>query len=883
MSHLVDQYKRLIEHFTDGLLDVYSRRLRDRPPPKRLKEINDTVWQTVSLQPFEVLILDSPLLQRLRRISQLGVAKWVYPSGGHTRLEHSIGALNQVQRMIDSLQRQEKQGSDGLLPDELVNVLRLAALCHDIGHGFMSHVSENALNANGATGALMIDLQDALDKERLQLSEAAAYYMLGSRAFCDLLEVAMKLCREHLLPEQPHKLLQNAVIGKLIHTRYPLIHELISGPFDADKLDYLPRDARMAGVPVVTDIPRLVQKIRLVEISQEQLPKEIKEQLSEKYPSYYIQAVAISGARTLDELTLGKTLLFDKIYRHQKVRAAEAMVAKIVDLLIDLAPDRKSILPLLLDDSELLSFERSVIARQIGPLPDDAWTKLEPARELCKRLRERRIFVRAYAFASTMPNDPFRHELVQRQGIERLEREVRQPEKRSELLDQIVRELTRMFKTGVVSDAVRSEDLRYYVALDPPPAPSGTSEISRAYLVAEKNLLSKFRDDFPESSPWSNAYLMTRDLGFVFSAEEIAVPVFLATEAVLRRRYNVRTPDSAVTYSKVNRTELGRVRLELTRSGYYDDLPRDVRAIPERLTKLDVKEIVDDVVLRLGPFDGAPLGVAGSGTTSIRVTAERVQAWLRQFRNDEEIEGALDLLRRLRLVARAEISRTVRHFLVAHPQFTGASVCPFGAPKDSSSILTYYVQDLAEEFALHVETLEEALLYSDRPILFVDDLIGTGRQAQDVILGWFGEPTELGEDHGHALSESARNGLAKRLLGFLFSTGDPDGAVALRSTCVERNLNATVEIGDGGSPPRLSASPLFEQRAREIGFQLLEKYSGKERTDRWRQERSLGYGNQGYLVVFPYNTPTQSVTLLWCSGRVDGEDWLPLVPRRRKT
>ena len=49
------------------------------------------------------------------------------------------------------------------------------------------------------------------------------------------------------------------------------------------------------------------------------------------------------------------------------------------------------------------------------------------------------------------------------------------------------------------------------------------------------------------------------------------------------------------------------------------------------------------------------------------------------------------------------------------------------------------------------------------------------------------------------------------------------------------------------------------------------------------EQRALGYGGRSYLLVFPYNTPTQSLTLLWGEGTVDGWQWLPLLPRRRKT
>jgi hypothetical protein len=68
-------------------------------------------------------------------------------------------------------------------------------------------------------------------------------------------------------------------------------------------------------------------------------------------------------------------------------------------------------------------------------------------------------------------------------------------------------------------------------------------------------------------------------------------------------------------------------------------------------------------------------------------------------------------------------------------------------------------------------------------------------------------------------------------------------------------------------------------RCDEIGRQLLEsQHVAAEKI----AGRALGYGNNAYLIVFPYNVPTATLTLLWCEGKVDGIDWMPLLPRRKK-
>ena len=363
----VRDYEALVQEFAEEHLLDYIKRINSLPSlrGKLGKELNDAIWRTVTLQSFEVLILDSPLMQRLRRIRQLGVAHLVYPCAGHSRLEHSIGAVHQVQKLIDSLNRGIDDGGGIHLPSEWANLLRLAALCHDIGHGLMSHVVENALKASGVTDRLMIELQEELDLEGCSLSEAAAYFILDSDSFAELVAIA-KEKTNHQLPEDWQKALCDAVVGRPINDKWPLLHELISGPFDADKLDWMSRDAQMAGIPDLTDIPRLIQKVRVAEVAQEKLPHEISSSVSGKYDTYYVQGIALSGGRTLDELMIARTLLFDKIYRHQKTRAVEAMVANAISMLLPfLDMSRQLTLPLDIDDEDFIALTKDTIATRL--------------------------------------------------------------------------------------------------------------------------------------------------------------------------------------------------------------------------------------------------------------------------------------------------------------------------------------------------------------------------------------------------------------------------------------------------------------------------------------------------------------------------------------
>ena len=325
---LLQEHETSLHEFVDRLLDPYLERLSRQQVTVRPKEFNDPLWGTLQIKGAEVVIIDSPLLQRLRRVRQLGVAHLVYPAAVHTRLEHSIGVTHQVQRLVESVNDHAVPDDAGIRPEiasHYLALLRLAGLCHDIGHGFMSHVVENALDNNRECDDLRLAFQRQGPGPRTrkkQLSEIAAYYMVGAETFRALLAEADRLAPGDLpllsdgqtktaALDQYQQLIQKIIISQQVDPSVPLLQELISGPFDADKLDYMPRDAMMCGVPVVTDVARLVQKVRAVRRAFGNTPEEVRGK-GEAKDSYIMTGVARSGARTLDELALGRALLFDK-------------------------------------------------------------------------------------------------------------------------------------------------------------------------------------------------------------------------------------------------------------------------------------------------------------------------------------------------------------------------------------------------------------------------------------------------------------------------------------------------------------------------------------------------------------------------------------------
>jgi hypothetical protein len=411
--------------------------------------------------------------------------------------------------------------------------------------------------------------------------------------------------------------------------------------------------------------------------------------------------------------------------------------------------------------------------------------------------------------------------------------------------------------------------------------------------VTSDGKLVRFREDSAESLAWSNAYVMTRDLGFVFAAGELAPAVYLACEAVFRQRFGIRTPPTAIDYAKVDSDTVEVIRSRLAGDGFYDDKPADLRPVPSRLRKVDAPGVLKSIADRLRPFQPYATGGGDAGG----VDEARLFAWLRQFRT-EEVDSALRMLQQLRVLTRAEARSAIELFLKENPAFKGCYLCPLGGPRDSSAVITYFAQDLADGYGLQVATLQEALTAEEaRPALFVDDFLGTGRQATTIVKHWIGAPYEgkLDESHGAKLSPLLAEQLKRREVGFAFVYGTTPGQAHLKEELTSAGMKVTVRIHqDESTLPRafgagaveygsVEAEPRFKVRCEEIGRKLLTHLHGERWGTAKVAERTLGYGNDAYLVVFPYNVPTATLTLLWSEGEVDGASWLPLLPRRKKS
>ena len=193
-------------------------------------------------------MIDSPLVQRLRYIHQTAFTYLVYPSANHTRFEHSLGVANIVSRICHSLQN--KNDTAEAIDVSNIRELRLAALLHDVGHGPFSHSSEIVMkNLPYVKEELKKDIFSP-DKPHEMLS----YYITNSDVFKEYLTMILTTYK---LPAVNIERIPDLIIGTMKEPeREGYLGDIINGPFDADKLDYISRDAHFSGIKMSYDLER---------------------------------------------------------------------------------------------------------------------------------------------------------------------------------------------------------------------------------------------------------------------------------------------------------------------------------------------------------------------------------------------------------------------------------------------------------------------------------------------------------------------------------------------------------------------------------------------------------------------------------------------------
>ncbi|MGD8496400.1 MAG: HD domain-containing protein [Gemmatimonadales bacterium] len=251
------------------------------------RTVRDPLWQNVRLDAAAAAIVDAPEFQRLRRVKQLGFAHLVYPGAIHTRFLHALGVYHLTGRAIEALRSRGELAKLDAEQAAGVQVVRLAALLHDVGHYPFSHAMEE-LEAGAIPG---------------HHEELADRFLAAPR---------IRRVLDDAAPDAASR------IGALIRgtSDHPL-QGLVSGSLDLDKIDYLRRDSLFCGVPYgAVDVDRLLEALTL---AREGPGASLEVGVTEK------------GISALESLLFAKYQMFRNVYWHHAVRAATVAFRRLIE------------------------------------------------------------------------------------------------------------------------------------------------------------------------------------------------------------------------------------------------------------------------------------------------------------------------------------------------------------------------------------------------------------------------------------------------------------------------------------------------------------------------------------------------------------------------
>jgi len=310
----MDQLRDKVDSFVSKKLDSYQKSNQTVKPSTNNKIIHDTILGTNIFYPHEMEIIDSPLIQRLRRINQMDVVSYVFPSANHNRFEHSLGVAIIADKIGNSLYREEKF-SDYEYKRFLYHV-RLAGILHDVGHCAFSHMSEEVY----ASIQEIADLKKDQKFADASPHEILSYLIITSNVFLEFFTNFILKRHTNLQKyDIDLDLIGKMVIGYTIDDPDKAFWiETINGFFDADKLDYIQRDSYYSGIQMNLDLDRFFHTIDLIKI-------EGKTRL----------AVKFNGVNILEQIVFNKLMLTNRVYNHHKVRAAECLFKSLLTLIMN--------------------------------------------------------------------------------------------------------------------------------------------------------------------------------------------------------------------------------------------------------------------------------------------------------------------------------------------------------------------------------------------------------------------------------------------------------------------------------------------------------------------------------------------------------------------
>ena len=251
--------------------------------------INCPLYGFINITPRMGFIIDTPEFKRLHNLRQLGATYLVYPSANHTRFEHSLGVSHLAKKLLLSL---KEKNPDKNITDDLIELVQIAGLIHDIGHGPFSHLYDDYI----------IDENDMEHEER------------G-------IEIFKKMVKENTMPFTEHEVnFITSLINPDENAKNYWLYQIVANKYcsiDVDKIDYIQRDSYHLGFGLSEKYQRLITMCDIKEFEGNTVlawPNKLQDEIISLFETRY--------------------RLHKKVYCHHTVKSCEYIITDLLNNII---------------------------------------------------------------------------------------------------------------------------------------------------------------------------------------------------------------------------------------------------------------------------------------------------------------------------------------------------------------------------------------------------------------------------------------------------------------------------------------------------------------------------------------------------------------------